>query len=209
MEDCCRKENREDRKDRKKGFLKGLFFGLLPHSFCIAFIVFSVIGATLTTSLFKKFLLLPYFFEILAGVSFLFATLSAGIYLKRLKILSVSGIKSKLRYLLVLYGTTIAVNLLFFFVIFPWAANLGLSKNAGPAVLAEKNNFSTITLEVQIPCSGHAPLISDELKKLPGIGGIEFQLPNRFVVDYDSSRVNPSQITSTDVFKNFPVKIVN
>ena len=208
MEDCCKLEiNKRDQKNN--GFLRGVMLGILPHSFCIAFIIFSVIGATFTASLFKKFLLLPYFFEILAGISFLFATLSAGIYLKRLKILSVSGIKSKSRYLLILYGTTMAVSLLFFFVIFPWTANLGLSKNAGSAVLAEKNNFSTMILEVQIPCSGHAPLISDELKKLPGIGGIKFQLPNRFVVDYDSSKVNPSQITSIDIFKSFPVKIVN
>lgn len=207
MEDCCKTEI--DKKDQKNsGFLRGVLLGILPHSFCIAFVIFSVVGATLATSYFKKFLLLPHFFEILVGISFLFATLSAVIYLKKLDSLNVSGIKSKSKYLLVLYGTTMAINLLFFFVVFPWVANLGLSKNT-PAVLAEKNNFSTITLEVQIPCSGHAPLISDELKKLPGILGIKFQLPNRFVVDYDSSKVNSLQITSAEIFKSFPVKIIN
>jgi len=206
IKDCCR-SNQTGRKD--KSFFQGVLYGILPHSFCIAFVAFSVIGATFATSFFKNFLLLPYFFEILVGISFLFATLSAGIYLKRLNRLSVTGIKSKSKYLLVLYGTTMAVNLLFFFVIFPWVANLGLPKNTTPAVLAEKNNFSTITLEVQIPCSGHAPLISDELKKLPGIVGIKFQLPNRFIVDYDSSKVNSLQITSAEIFKSFPVKIIN
>jgi len=208
MEDCCKTET--DKKDQKNnGFLRGALLGILPHSFCIAFVIFSVVGATLATSYFKKFLLLPHFFEILIGISFLFATLSAVIYLKKLNRLNVSGIKSKSKYLLVLYGTTMAINLLFFFVVFPWVTNLSLPKNATPAVLAEKSDLSKITLEVQIPCLGHAPLISDELKKLPGIIGVKFQLPNRFLVDYDSSKINSFQMTSAEIFKSFPVKIVN
>lgn len=208
MEDCCKPQI--DKKDHEnRGFLGGILLGILPHSFCIAFVVFSVIGATLATSFFKRFLLLPYFFEILVGVSFLFATISAVIYLRRLGKLNVSGIKSKSKYLSVLYGTTMAVNLLFFFVVFPWVTNLGSSKGSSATVLAEKSDLSKITLEVQIPCSGHAPLISDELKKLPGIIGVKFQLPNRFLVDYDPTKINQFQMTSAEIFKSFPVKVVN
>lgn len=208
MEECCKPRANKD-SQKNNGFLRGVLLGILPHSFCIAFVVFSVIGATLATSLFKRFLLLPYFFEILVGISFLFATISAVIYLRRLGKLNILGIKSKSKYLLVLYGTTMAINLLFFFIIFPWIANLSPSKGSSAIVLAEKSDLSKITLEVQIPCSGHAPLISDELKKLPGIIGVKFQLPNRFLVDYDPTKINQFQMTSAEIFKSFPVKIVN
>ncbi len=92
---CCEKP-KETKKE--KGVLKGILYGLAPHTFCIAFIVFTVLGATTATALLKPLLLNPYFFYILIGLSFIFATISAIFYLKRNGILSFPGIKKKWRY---------------------------------------------------------------------------------------------------------------
>ena len=89
--DCC--SAAESNVKDKRGLLAGIVYGLLPHSFCIAFVVFSAIGATTGALVFKKFLLVSYFFQILVLVSFVFATISAVIYLKRNGILSWQGIK--------------------------------------------------------------------------------------------------------------------
>lgn len=197
VKSCCRPE----KKDKPKGFWPGLIYGLLPHSFCIAFVIFSVIGATTATTIFRKFLMVPYFFHLLVGLSFVFATISAVIYLKRNDCLSNEGIKGKWRYLLVLYGTTVGVNLLLFLVIFPMTANLG-SRN-GVAAVSESQDLTTATLKVAIPCSGHAPLIIDELKKVPGVGGVKFSFPNLFEVKYDSSKVKFEQLLSLEIFKTY------
>lgn len=85
--DCCQ----PSKENEKFGGIKGILYGLLPHTFCIAFVVASIIGATAATAFFKKFLLLPYFFEILVGLSLVFATLSAVFYLKRNSLFSVGG----------------------------------------------------------------------------------------------------------------------
>jgi plastocyanin len=50
--------------------------------------------------------------------------LSAIIYLKRAGLLSIEGIKRKKRYLIVLYSTTVVVNLFMVYLILPAAANL-------------------------------------------------------------------------------------
>jgi len=67
IKDCCR-SNQTGRKD--KSFFQGVLYGILPHSFCIAFVILSIIGATAVATIFRKFLLLPYFFEMLIGLSF-------------------------------------------------------------------------------------------------------------------------------------------
>lgn len=198
---CCR----PPKENEKLGRIKGILYGLLPHTFCIAFVVASIIGATAATAFLKKFLLLPYFFEILVGLSLVFATLSAVFYLKRNSLFSVGGVWSKWRYLSILYGTTLLVNLLFFSVIFPRVANLSYGRNT---VLSQTGNISQVTIQVQIPCSGHAPLIIDELKKLPGIGEIKFQTPNQFRVSYDSSKTDPGKIVSAEIFRSYPAIVV-
>ena len=128
---CCKKP-KETKKE--KGFLKGILYGLAPHTFCIAFIIFTVLGVTTATTLLKPLLLNPYFFYILIGLSFGFATISAIIYLQRNGILSFQGIKRKWKYLSILYGITISVNLILFTVIFPITANL----NSGLSLTAAK-----------------------------------------------------------------------
>lgn len=182
-------ENKKNCCEGKNGgsFKKGLLLGLLPHSFCLGFILFSLIGATTASVFLRRFLLLPYFFPLLLGISFLFATLAA--------ILSPN--KSK-KYLLILYGTTIVTNLLFFFVIFPLTANLKFSHN-GPVQLS---------LRVAIPCPGHAPLISEELQKVKGVKAVNFKFPNIFEINYERNQVSPEKILDQEIFKNFKASVI-
>ncbi len=205
--DCCKKENIKEEK--KKGIAKGILYGLLPHTFCIAFILFSIIGATTATTLLKPILLNRYFFYILIGISFVFATISAAIYLKRNKNLSIAGAKNSWRYLSLLYGITIAVNLIFFLVVFPLTANLNFKKLREPITASAQNvQFSSLTLEVSIPCSGHATLITGELKKISGVEEVKFRFPDFFDVKYDPSQTSQEKILSLEVFKTYPAKII-
>ena len=91
---CC-----QPTKKQPKGFWSGLIYGLIPHTGCIAFIIFTILGVTTATALFKPLLLSPYFFYILIALSFIFATISALIYLKKCALLSLRGIKTKWKYL--------------------------------------------------------------------------------------------------------------
>jgi len=180
---------------------QGIFYGLLPHTFCIGFVVFSVIGATTATALFKNFLLIPYFFHLLVVLSFIFATISALIYLKKNDCLCVSGAKSKWKYLSILYSTTILINLFVFFVVFPALAN------AGPINISPTDQLSALSIKVDIPCSGHAPLIIDELKNDDGIGAVKFNMPNNFEIKYNSQKTSPEKIISLDIFKTYKATI--
>jgi len=203
VKDCCQKEDiLSPEKEQAKGFWSGLLYGLIPHSFCIAFIILSIIGATTATVFLGKILLIPYLFQILIAVSLVFATLSAVVYLKRLGSLSLEGMKRKWRYLLTLYGATVLINLLFFLVVFPNLANLNFSKNQ-LIVLSQNATVSSLTLAVDIPCPGHAPLISGEIKKLPGVQGVVFKFPNLFEVEYDSDVISPEEILDLEIFKAY------
>jgi copper chaperone CopZ len=192
-------------KSDKKGFISGILYGLIPHTFCIAFIILTAPGATTATALLKPFLLNRYFFYILIVLSILFATISAIIYLKKNGILSFQGIKRKWRYLLILYGTTILVNLLFFMVIFPYLANLN---RVQPSTFIGATPLSSITLKVDIPCPGHASLIIDELKKIEGVEGVKFSFPNLFDVKYDPSKTSKEKLLSLQVFSTYKAVVI-
>jgi hypothetical protein len=194
---CCRQKNND-----KKGLIGGLISGLAPHTFCIAFIVFSMIGASSATLFFKRFLMTPYLFQGLIAVSFLFATISAVIYLRKTGRLSAGGIKSKWKYLSVLYSTTIMVNLLLFLAVFPALANM---KSGGE--ISYKNNLDSLSIEVQIPCSGHAPLVIDELKNNAYVESVKFHLPNVFEIKYDPDKTSPEKITSLEIFDTYKATI--
>ena len=196
-------QNKE--REKKRSFLKGIFYGILPHIFCILFIIFSILGATTATVLLRPFLLNPYFFHILIAVSLLFATLSAIVYLKKNGILSFSGVKRKWKYLSILYGTTIFVNLLFFYGLFPYLANLDRTR---PEKLFEDSILSSLTLKVQIPCPGHAPLIIQELKKINGIDDVEFKFPNLFQIKFNPKRIDKIEILSLEIFQTFKVEMI-
>ncbi|MCW1296746.1 MAG: hypothetical protein OH319_03640 [Candidatus Parvarchaeota archaeon] len=203
--DCCKKIEQKE----GKGFLAGIAYGLIPHIGCIAFIVFSVLGVTTITTFFKPLLLNPYFFYILIELSFIFATISATVYLKRNGILSISGIKRKWKYLLTLYGTTIFVNLFLFMIIFPYATNLISNTTVTGAFVGIRDSQSTLTIQVAIPCSGHAPLITGELNKIDGVIKTEFKFPNIFTISYDSTKTSKQEILSLDVFNTYKATVLN
>ncbi len=209
-------------KKQERGFLLGVLYGLVPHTFCILFIVLSVVGATAATSFVGRFLLIPYFFQLLVGLSVVFATVSALFYLRRNGLLSWPGIRFKWKYLSVMYGTTVGINLLFFWVIFPAVASVDFQKAPPPtpptAVVSQQGapgtgqtvalaNTQSVTLQVDIPCPGHAPLISSELRKVDGITAVRYKGPNYFTVSYDPAKVSQDKILALGIFQSFPARV--
>jgi len=223
---CC-DSNSNNEKSGKSNIKQGIVYGLVPHAGCIAFIIFSVLGVTTATTLFKPLLLNPYFFYILVALSFVFATISAIVYLNKQGVIvfqktevgnslnvSPEGIKTKWKYLSTLYGTTIFVNLLLFLVVFPMTANFSAASSITGAVAGvqslgqqSQSSFSTIKLQVNIPCSGHASLITDELKKVDGVTSVKFSFPNIFDVTYDSTKTSKQQILSLEVFNSYKATV--
>jgi copper ion binding protein len=214
--------NSDGQKSGKTSLIQGIIYGLAPHSICIGFILASIVGATTLTQLFKPLLLNPNFLYILIAISFFFATISAIVYFNRLGFISIrknengsylviesEGIKRKWKYLSTLYGTTIGVNLLFFLVIFPILTNM-TSGSALADIYANgnSNNIQTLRLQVDIPCSGHAPLITSELKSINGVINVKFSFPNIFDVYYDASKTSKEQILSLDVFKTYKASVL-
>jgi len=215
--DCCNKSSQKQNLEKnKRGIFSGILYGLIPHIGCIGFIVFSILGVTVATAIFRPFLLNPYFFHILIAISFVFATISAVIYLKKNTILSFRGIKRKWKYLLTLYGTTIGINLLLFMVIFPIAANLNSGAGLGATIIdtfGSNREFqlsesrALTTLQVAIPCPGHASLIIGELKKISGVENVKFRFPNLFDVGYNFQKTTQGEILSLEVFNTYKATI--
>jgi len=212
---CCRPAT----ASKGQGLLWGLFYGLVPHTFCILFIVFSIVGATVATSFVRQMLFIPYLFQLIVALALVFATVSAVLYLHRNGLLSWAGVRRKWRYLGVMYGTTLAINVLLFWFVFPAVANLGLpSVSAAPASIsmpAQKGpsqvdpaNLSEITLRVEIPCSGHAPLIIGEIRNVPGVQSTKYESPDLFRVNYDKTATSVGRILAQDVFRSFPATVI-
>jgi hypothetical protein len=193
--DCCKKES---------SIRQGLIYGIIPHAGCIAFVIASVLGATAAVQLFKPLLMNAYFFYALIGMSLAFSTLSSALYLKNRGMLSLSGIHSKWKYLSTMYGSTIMVNLLLFLLVFPMLANA----SSVQTIDVKSASIASLRLSVEIPCSGHAPLITDEIKKLDGIVSIKFSIPNTFDVTYDSSKLSAKDITGLEIFKTYKATIL-
>jgi len=216
--DCCSNKKTENKKgEGKRGLLSGLIYGLLPHIGCIGFIVFTVLGVTAATAVFRPLLLNPYFFHILIALAIFFATVAAAIYLQKNGLWSWSGIKRKKGYLFILYGTTISVNLLLFMVIFPIAANISAGSGLRDALTgsfagSEKvelcESGSLLILQVDIPCPGHAPLITGEIRKISGVENVKFRFPNFFDVRYDIEKTFPEQITALEIFDIYKASMI-
>lgn len=200
--------NHKKRDAKKNSFLQGLMYGFLPHIGCIGFIAASVLGATAAMNFFKPLLMNQYFFYILVALSLVFATVSSFIYLRKNSILSVPGIRRKWRYLSVMYSSTVGINLLFFMVVFPLLANVS-SSAVGAFEVASEGDMSSVRLQVDIPCPGHAPLISEELKSVIGVVGIQFSYPNYFDVVYDSTRTTTEEMLSLHVFNVYRATVVD
>lgn len=191
----------------KKSFIQGIFYGLSAHTFCILFVIFSTIGAATATTLLRPLLLNENFFYFLVVLSFVFATLSAIFYLRRNDILSIEGVKRKQNYLFILYSTTVFVNLLLFLVIFPLTANLDFSFS-NKSVAGSSISSSMITLRVNIPCSGHAGLITGDLRTIKGVEKVVFRFPSYFDVYYNQKNTSEKEILSLEVFKTYQATVV-
>jgi len=202
------------------GFWSGLLYGLLPHTFCIAFIVFTILGVTVAASVMRSVLLVPYFFQLLVGFTVVMATVSAAIYLRRNGMLSWAGAQRKWKYLSILYGTTIGINIVLFTVIFPALANApvlaappvaqvsaAVAPAPGQSSVAPAGAVKAVTLAVQIPCSGHAGLITGELRKIAGVQKVTYKLPNVFEVKYDPGQTSVAQIVALDVFQTYKATV--
>jgi copper ion binding protein len=202
---------------KSKGILQGIAYGLVPHIGCIGFIIGSIIGVTMLTEFARPLLMNRYFFYILVGISLLFATTGAILYLRSNGLLSLAGMRKKWLYLSTMYGTTVGVNILLFLLVFPLLANVSTSQAAtGNAVAANvagdptsPSAISSLQLQVDIPCSGHAPLISSELKTLAGVTQVQFSVPNKFDVGYDSAKTSKEQILALEVFKEYPATVIS
>lgn len=194
------------KKKNPNNVLKALAYGIIPHIGCIGFIVGSVLGVTVLMQFFRPLLMSRYFFYGLVGLSLAFATVSVLFYLKNNELLSVEGLKRKWKYVSITYGTTVGVNLTLFLVVFPMLANVSASTLGDQIIFG---SVDSITLGVNIPCSGHAPLISEELRAINGILEIRYSLPNRFAVKYDSGRTSINEILDLAVFRQYPATVIN
>jgi len=132
----------------RTGFLWGIFYGIIPHTFCILFVIFSIIGATSGAVFMRKFLFVPHLFQYLILLSLFFATLSAIFYLRRNKLFSMAGIKKKWLYLVMLYSTTMAINLLFIYWILPATANLNDKNNSNTTQTIQTTNSNENNVQI-------------------------------------------------------------
>ncbi|MEM4707275.1 MAG: heavy-metal-associated domain-containing protein [Candidatus Anstonellales archaeon] len=201
MKNCCT----VDKKDSKRGLLRGLVYGLIPHTGCMLFILAAVFGATAASAFFQPLLSDPNFFYILIALSFVFATFSALLYLRKYNLLSFSGLRKEWKYLSTLYATTVSVNLLFIFFLFPFITT---TLYPTQSLATQSSSILQIKLAVNIPCSGHAPLIIEELKKLDGIKSVSYEPPNLFLISYDPNRISKKDILSVEVFKTYPTNVL-
>ena len=191
---------------KNKNVLQGIVYGLIPHIGCIMFVFAAILGATALIQLFKPILMNKNVFYYLILISFGFATLSSFFYLKKNKKLSWSGIKDKKRYLLIMYLSVVGINILLFFFIFPFLANLG---NNGVVSALDDNSTSFFEITSKIPCPGHAPLISDEVKTMEGVKAVEYSFPNNFKIYYNPSLTSKQEILQLGIFEEFPAEVIN
>lgn len=195
---CCKKSG--------GGLAKGLLCGLIPHSGCLIFILLSIFGVTAFSGFFASFVSSRFFFHLLIALSFVMATVSAALYLKKNGILSFAGARMKCGYLFVLYGTTLLVNLLLFSVVFPYMANFRFDYFKSRASLIDAAD-AKLTVKVDIPCSGHAPFVSGELRKVSGVKEVKYRLPDLFDVYYNPTVISEKTILSQKIFSDFKAVI--
>ncbi|HJX05756.1 MAG TPA: hypothetical protein VJ461_03535 [Candidatus Nanoarchaeia archaeon] len=79
----------------------------------------------------------------------------------------------------------------------------GDATNAG-ANNINNDNAATLQLTVDIPCPGHAPLITGELKRADGVIAVKFNWPNKFDVVYDTAKTSKQEILELKLFNEYP-----
>ncbi|MCK9393488.1 hypothetical protein M0Q03_01665 [bacterium] len=65
------------------------------------------------------------------------------------------------------------------------------------------NSIETFDISVDLPCSGHAFLVTGDLEKLKGVRSVEFYSSNKFKIKFDSSMISRAQILGLDIFKTY------
>lgn len=70
------------------------------------------------------------------------------------------------------------------------------------------NGNVRLTLDVAIPCPGHAQLIMSALKGLAGVTAVNYRPISYFDVTYDEQIVSRERILSLDVFKIYKATVV-
>lgn len=102
-------------------------------------------------------------------------------------------------------------------IIFPVATNISLGSSAADSVkavfggsekLEPSDSEQIITLRANIPCSGHASLITGELKTIYGVGNIKFRSPNLFDVSYNPEKTSKEQMLSLDIFNTYKATVI-
>ena len=190
---CCKPKSR-------KGFI-GILYGLIPHAGCIAFVLASALGLTFAASIFRPLLASSMLFYAMIGMSLVFASISAFFYMK--KDISTQNIKNHKGYLGILFGSTIAVSMLLYFLIFPAVAGAAFSGGA-----TADSDSSIVNINVAIPCEGHVPLIIEEISRLNGVKNVKYSGNFNFAVDYDSSQTSKQDILNLSIFKEYRAKII-
>lgn len=101
---------------------------------------------------------------------------------------------------ILIIGLIIVISFIFFFS-FRTTGNVSNE-------IQDSSLGNSIKLKVNIPCQGHAGLIIAELKKISGVQSVKFFSPNFFQVNYDPNQTTELEIISTNIFKEYPAKII-
>lgn len=179
-------------KSEEKGIVRGIAYGLIPHIGCIAFIVFTLLGVGAAAAFFRPLLINKWAFPAMIVFSFLLAGISSFFYLKK------NCCANKKRYLAIVFGSVILINLIIFYIIFPSISNINSN--------AVSDEGSIMKLSFELPCSGHVPLVIDELQKVEGIESVRNTGGYNFEVYYDSTITNKEKILSQEICKEFDAK---
>ena len=106
-----------------------------------------------------------------------------------------------------MYGSTIGINLILFFFVFPLLANV--SSAGETAYFENPENLRVAELKVNIPCPGHSFLISNELKTINGVIDVKYSFPDNFEVQYNKSQTSANDMLILDVFDEYPATLIN
>ncbi len=178
-------------KEVKNSLISGVLSVIVPHLGCIAFVILTLLGISTGAVFFHQFLANRFAFPLLIALSFVLAGISSFFYLKK------NCCVNKTKYVGILFASVLVFNGILFYGIFPWAANVN-GQSSNPALA----HLSDLKLKVEIPCTGHASLITNSLKEA-GAEEIIFKQPDIFSVKYDSNIVVKDNLLNLDIFDEY------